>query len=95
MADRLFVVMTKSPCSSDGRVLARVRTDRAVSNREWWTDRPEDAWLVDRETADSIAAKLEHNNPQVLRAEKALKKLEAQAADRARKEGTSAVWEME
>ena len=94
MADRLFVVMTRGPCSSDGRVLARVETGRAVSTREWWTDRPEDAWQVDRETADGIAAKLEHNNPQVVRAEKALKKLEAQAADRARKEGENPKWEM-
>jgi hypothetical protein len=76
--ERKYVVMTDSHRPFDKTKLAR-KGPHASREDGFWTDTsPDDVWIMDRETADDIVRKLGHNNPRVVRAEKALKIIEEQ-----------------
>lgn len=76
--ERLYAVMTDSPRAFSKTVLARVKP-HASKETGFWTDvDTRSVWLMNRETASEILSKLGHNNPRMVRAEKALAIIEGQ-----------------
>jgi len=76
--ERLYAVMTDSHRPYDKSILARMAPERSRASGFWTSDSPDDVWLMDRETAEDIKRQIGHNNPRVVRSEKALKIIEAQ-----------------
>lgn len=76
--ERLYAVMTDSHRLFDDSQLARMAPDRSRVSGFWTDDDPDAVWQMDRKTADELVAKLHHNSPRVVRAEKAVARIAAQ-----------------
>lgn len=83
---RRYVVMTDS--TKTGERVARKK--HGSDENGFWTATDAGAvWLMDRQTAEDISGRLVFNNPQIMRAEKALKIIEEQKAEVAAKKSNS------
>lgn len=78
--DRRYVVMTDSRFAFDKTQFARKKPDCSRSSGFWTDDNPDDVWIMDRKTALDVVSRLHHNNPRIVRAEKAVAKIEEQRA---------------
>lgn len=76
--ERLYAVMTDNPRNFGKTRLARKAPVRSREAGFWTEVRPDEVWLTDRKTAEEIVSRLVHNNPRVVRAEKAISIIQAQ-----------------
>lgn len=74
--------MCNSPCHT-GKTLARIRPPHAQKGNFWTDNDVSLVWKMDRATADDIVSKLGHNQPRIVRYEKAVAIIERQALESA------------
>lgn len=75
---RHYTVMTDSRFYMDKTKFARKKPDCSRKDGFWTSVAPEDVWIMDHETALDVVSRLHHNNPRVVRADKAIAQIEAQ-----------------
>jgi hypothetical protein len=78
--ERLYAVMTDSP-RDRSVILARVAPPASKEDGFWTARDPERLWLMSRDDAISVRDRLGHNNPRIVRAEKALEIIRRQAGE--------------
>jgi len=76
--ERRYVVLTDSRFYKDNTKFARKKPDCSRESGFWTSAAPEEVWIMDRDTALDVVSRLHHNNPRVVRAEKAIAQIEAQ-----------------
>jgi hypothetical protein len=77
-SDRLYVIMTDSPRVESRHKIARKKPACSKQGGFWTADSPDDVWQMSYETASEVISKIRHNNPRMMRAEKAKTILENQ-----------------
>jgi hypothetical protein len=87
-AERRYAVMTDSP-RTPLVILARVRPVASKEGGFWTANEPDRVWLMSHEDAISVRDRLGHNNPRIMRAEKALAIILRQAGAPAEPEAPS------
>ncbi len=75
---RLYAVMTDSHKPFDKSVLARKSPECSRASGFWTDTQPDQVWLMTRDQAQEVLAKLYMNNPRMVRAEKAVTIIEGQ-----------------
>jgi hypothetical protein len=77
---QLYAVITDSPYAYDKRILARKRPE-FCGPKNWWTDENDGTLLLlGREEAIDVVKDYRHNNPRIVKFEKAAKILDNQNA---------------
>ncbi|MBW3243451.1 hypothetical protein KUV57_12325 [Epibacterium sp. DP7N7-1] len=75
---RRYAVMTDSSRIGDNSALARRAPPCDRRSGFWTDDDPSEVWIMDRQTAEEVFARISLNNPRIVRAEKAIARIEAQ-----------------
>jgi hypothetical protein len=76
--ERLYVIMTDSPHQHSRQKLARKKPSCDKQSGFWTSNSPDDVWQMSHSTASDILSKLGHNNPRILRSDKAMRIVENQ-----------------
>lgn len=82
MSDEKHYVVTTASTRRPGEIVLRL-SPKVAERGNFWTDDPTaEIWKMDMDTAREIVARLSHNQPNIMRYEKAIKRLEDQIAAR-------------